>query len=294
LQTALKRLVADFVTTYGDIALERLDGEEASFERIQESLQSPPFLAERKMVTLRTPGVNKQFTERIEDLLKALPDTTDVLVVEPKLDKRSSYYKFLKKATDYREFAELDEGGLVNWLREEAIAAGGQLSAADARFLVERIGANQQLLSNELQKLLLFDPHVAKDTITALTEPSPQSTIFELLEVAFAGDVKRSLELYRDQRDQRVEPAQIIAMLTWQLRVLAYIKASAGRPVDVVAREAKLNPFVLRKSQATAGRLSFGRLKRLVADLLLIDVRSKRENIDLDEALQLFLITISA
>ena len=289
----LDRLVAAFTAEHGDMAVERLDGEEASYERLQESLQSVPFLAARKLVVLRAPSAQKQFVEHAERLLQELPETTDVIMLEPRLDKRSAYYKFLKKAVDFREFAGADEAGLTRWLLQKAQAQGGTLTQADARFLTERIGLDQRLLANELDKLLLYEPNISRATIELLTDPAPQSTVFELLEAAFAGNMQRAFVLYRDQREQRVDPAQIIAMLAWQLRVLALIKTAGQRPGDEVARASKLNPFVIRKSQPVAARLTPGRLKQLVAELLAIDVRSKRENIDLDEALQNYLLRMA-
>jgi DNA polymerase-3 subunit delta len=293
LRAELDKLTAAVVDRYGDMALERLDGETASFERLQESLQSPPFLTERKMVVLRTPGANKRFAEQAGVLLETLPDTTDVIIVEPKLDKRGSYYKFLKKTTDFREFAELDEDGTARWLAEAARTGGGSIALADARFLVERVGVSQQLLGNELEKLLLYNPAITRATIELLSEATPQSSIFELLEAAFAGDTARALRLYSDQREQKVDTAQIVAMLTWQLRILALIKTAGGRSPQEQAAAAKLNPYVVRKTQPIAQRLSLARLKRLVADLLAIDVRSKRESIDVDEALQNYLLNLA-
>ncbi|MGI0133755.1 MAG: DNA polymerase III subunit delta, partial [Candidatus Micrarchaeaceae archaeon] len=275
------------------MALERLDGETASFERIQESLQSIPFLADRKLVVLRTPGVNKQFIECAERLFKELPGTTDVLVVEPKPDKRGSYYKLLKKTGDLRGFTEPDEAGMGPWLVATVKAAGGSVSAADARYLVERVGSNQQLLAHELEKLLLYAPSISRNTIELLTDQTPQGSIFELLEAAFSGNTAKALKLYTDQRTQKIDTAQIIAMLTWQLRVLALLKAAAGRSPQDIASAAKLSPFVVRKAQPIASRLSMGRLKQLVADLLAIDARSKRERIDVDEALQNYLLYLA-
>ena len=42
------------------MALERLDGEEASYDRMHEAVQSLPFLAPRKLIVLRAPGANQQ------------------------------------------------------------------------------------------------------------------------------------------------------------------------------------------------------------------------------------------
>jgi DNA polymerase III subunit delta len=290
LHAELDKLVQQFLSEHGDMALERLDGEEATFERIQEALQSLPFLADKKMVVLRAPSLNRQFAEHAERLLNELPDSTDVILVEPKLDKRLSYYKFLKKATDFQEFVELDRPALARWLVPSAKVQGGTLSQNDALYLVERAGANQQLLSHELEKLLLFDPTVTRQSIELLIDPTPQSTIFELIESAFVGNKKRTLQIYEEQRSLKEEPQKIIAMLAWQLHILALIKTAGDRSFDQIARDARLSPYVVRKSAVIARQLSLGKLKKLVSDLLVIDRRLKREALDADEAMRLYLM----
>jgi DNA polymerase-3 subunit delta len=167
------------------------------------------------------------------------------------------------------------------------------LQRADAQYLAERVGLNQQLLANELEKLLLYDVQISRQTIDLLTEPAPQSTIFQLLEAAFAGNRRRAMELYREQRALKVEPPQIIAMLAWQLHVLALIKTAGQRSSDAIASEAKLSPYVVRKSQGIADNLTGSELKVLVQDLLEIDVRSKRSALDADEALQNYLLKLA-
>lgn len=294
IRAALNQLVAAFVDTYGDMAVERLDGSEASFERVQESLQSVPFLAARKLVVLHTPSMSKQFIEKAAAVLPALPETTDVVLVEPKLDRRSQYYKYLKQTTDFRELAELGAQQLERWLVEAAEQANGRLSLADATFLVERVGTNQQLLNSELEKLILYDPKLTRTTIELLTDSIPLSNVFDLLEAAFAGKRSLALALYHDQREQKVDAARIIAMLAWQLRTLALVKTAGNRPAAAIAKEAGLNPFVVRRSQTTVERISSVRLRQLISDLLILDVRSKRENIDLDEALQQYLLMLPA
>lgn len=294
MKAELEKRIAAFVAEHGDLALERIDGDEAELERIREALTSLPFLASKKLVVLRNPSGNKQFVEQIEQLLADVPETTDVIITETKVDKRLSYYKYIKAKTEFIDCAELDTNGLAQWLVAQAKEQGGSLSSADARYLVERVGANQRLLSGELDKLLTYDSKVTKTTIELLTEATPQSTIFELLDSAFAGNTGRALELYGEQRALKVEAPQIIAMLAWQLHVVALIKTAGDRSADDIAREAKLNPFVVRKSQAIAKRLTIAELKSLIARLLDIDVRSKRTNLDADEALQHYILVLGS
>lgn len=294
LQRELRRVVDGFVAEHTDMGLEKLDGEEVEYDRIREALESLPFLASKKLVVLRNPSANKQFVENFEKLLSELPEATDVLIVESKLDKRLVYYKYLKKHTEYQEYNELDEYGLSKWLVDAAKEQGGQLSQGDARYLVERTGINQQLLGNELSKLVAYDPKISRSTIELLVEANPQSTIFELLDAAFAGKTKRAMELYAQRRKLKVEPQQILAMISWQLHVLALVKAAGERDANTIAKEAKLNPFVVRKSQGVADRLTLLELKQLVANVLRLDVDLKSKSISPDDALKNLLLTISS
>lgn len=244
------------------------------------------------MVQLRLPSAHKAFVEQAEGLLAGLPETTELVLIDPKLDKRSSFYKYLKKATDYREFAELDQAGLARWLTQQATAQQGSLSQSDALYLIGRVGASQQLLASELEKLLLFSPHVTRQSIDALTEATPQSTIFELIEAAFSGNAQRALALYDEQRALKVEPQQIIAMMAWQLHILALVKTAGDRSPDAIASAAKVSPYVVKKSVAIARRMSLSQLTQLIARLGSIDGRSKRQALNVDDALRHFVLTM--
>ncbi|HKR82268.1 MAG TPA: DNA polymerase III subunit delta [Candidatus Saccharimonadales bacterium] len=286
----LSKLVASFVQSHGDMAVERFDGEETPAERLRESVESLPFLSARKLVVLREPGKQKAFVENITDILAAAAETTDLIIVESKLDKRSAYYKTLHKQTNFLEFGELDSAGLARWAAEYVTDHKGTLSMADARLLIDRIGPNQQLLQSELDKLLSFNSKITRQTIEALVEPTPQSTVFELLDAAFSGNAKRTLQLYKEQRAMKVEALAIVAMLVWQLHIVTVVKAAGNRSADDIGRLSKLSPFVVRKSQHIARKLSGGQIKTLVAGLLALDIRLKTTGVDADEALQYFLL----
>lgn len=287
------RIVGEFVAEYTDMGLERLDGEEATYEQMLAAVQSLPFLVERKLVVIRGASANKELAERFEQFLDAVTDSTDVLLVEGKLDKRTALYKQLKKLTDFKEFTLLDAPGLVRFAGEYVKEQGGTISAGDARLLVERVSTDQLGLRHELDKLLAYDPSITRENIELLTDEVPQSKVFELLDAAFAGRTKQMLMLYKDQRAQGVEPQQIVAMLVWQLYIFAVAKAGQKKPAAEIARDAHLSPFVVEKSLALMRRTSPQQLRTMVSDLRALDVRSKSEGIVLDEALQHYLLTLA-
>lgn len=289
----LVKATALFESEHGDMAIERFDGEETTADRMQESIQSVPFLSTRKLVVLREPSKQKAFVEKVGEIIKSISDSTDVIIYEPKLDKRSSYYKLLKKETDFREYSELDAASLSSWMLGYIKSKQGSITSSDAQYLIHRVGLSQQTLESELGKLLSYNKNITRDTIDLLTEPAPQSTVFELLDAAFSGKTQKVFELYEEQRALRVEPQAIMAMLAWQLHVLALIKAAGTRTADVIAKETALNPFVVRKSQNLLRGLALSTIKIYIADLLEIDVRLKQSSIDPDEALKLYLLKLA-
>ncbi len=294
LQTELKRRVAAFVADHGDLALERLDGEEVSVEAMSDSLESQTLLSAKKLVVLRRPSANQSFLEKFEDILQKTADSTEVIIVEPKLDKRFAYYKWLKKHTDFHDYTELDARELPTWLVAEAKKTGGSLSGSAARYLVEQIGPNQQLLSMELEKLLQYDLIVTREVIDLLVEPLPQSTIFQLLDAVFTGNARRTLKIYKEQRRQKVEPLAIIGMIAWQLHVLAVVKTAGDRSGADIAKTARLNPYVVQKTQAIARQLTLPELRQLVRQVADLDVGLKSTSIDADDALEQLLVDIAA
>jgi len=292
LRQRLDELVKKFSDEYGELAVERIDAIEAESQAVIDAISSLPFLASRKLVILRDISTNKAVTDQIEQIIDAAGKTTDLIIYDPALDKRTSYFKVLKSQTKLEEFGDLDKKQLVKWLADEAKKQDARLTLADANYLIERVGANQELLANELSKLVIYDPQISKQNIELLTQPTPQSRIFDLLDASFGGDKKRALELYEEQRAQRVEPQAILAMIAWQLHLVTLAKVAGERSSQQIAQDTGVNPYPLQKAAALAQKLSDAKIKTLVDEALEIDWQSKTTSLDLDEALKTYIVTL--
>lgn len=293
IKQATKEIRQAFIAEHGDMALEQVDGEDLTPGKLEETLQALPFLTAKRMVVLRNVSAQKDVAERLQDIWENIPETTDVLVIESAPDKRTAFYKFLLKQDNVQKCDELDEQGLAQWLVNAAKDMDAELPLSDARFLVQRVGNNQQLLQHELEKLALYDRTVSRQNIELLTERSPQSSTFDLLDAAMNGQQEKASQLYAEQRAQREEPQKILGLIAWQLHILALVKAGEGRDPATIAKEAKLNPYVVRKTQGLARRLSMGQIKDWVRRTRQLDVSLKSEPINADDALQELLLTFS-
>jgi DNA polymerase III subunit delta len=290
LQLEQTKRVDAFVKKHGDFNIERFDAEEAEYDALVQGIQSTSLFAESKLVLVRSASANKQFAENIEELTKLVPEETELILIEPKVDKRSAYYKFIKKHTTFVDCGEQDARELPSWLVEQAKAQGATLSQADARYLVERVGTKQAILFHELEKLSLYDVNITRQTIDLLTEATPQSNIFQLLEAAFAGNTKRALALYDDQRQQGVEAQQILAMIIWHINQLSFVVWRGERSEAEVAKEAGLNPFTVKKAIAATKQISKQRMRDIIRHVWNIDIQLKTSSVDADEVLRELLV----
>lgn len=292
LQRTLRQIRNDFIKEQGDFALETVDVADYEVGKILDVLGAMPFLSEKRMVILEGLAANKVAGEQIDKLLEGVSEVTDVVIVEPKIDKRSVLYKTLKKQTDMQDCAEIDARDAPRWLVDEAKRQGGSISVSDASLLVSRVGAGQQLLASELSKLLTYNPTVTKEAVLALTDQAPQSSIFDLIEAAFAGNLKRALALYDDQRAQNVEPLAIEALFVWQLHALVLCKAAGQKSPDAIAAESGISPFVAKKSANLAGKRTMAQLKSYVHELANAEYAMKTSPVDSDEIMKNYIVLL--
>lgn len=291
-RSEVKSVISSFVEQHGSLAVERFDAGETDVEHILGAVSSVSLLSPSKLVVIHDFETNKALTEKTESLIAQTPEDTTVLVVIGRLDKRVAYGKLLKKSTEYREFNVLSPQDVVSWVMQAAKEKGGQIDRGTAQYLTEFVGANQERLSNELDKLILSSPTVTRQTIDSLSHRQASSTVFELLDAGFNGRQKKALDLYDEQRRQQVEPLAIIGMIGWQLHILALAKTAKGISAAEIAKDAGVHPFVVQKSLQLAKNMAIGKLKQLVHQAVVLEEQLKSRTMNADDAVKHFLLSL--
>lgn len=290
LQQALRTIKRDFIAQYGDFATETIDASNVEVGSLLDTVSALPFLSPKRLVIIENIASNKPAAEKIHDILAAASEQTDIYIVEPKLDKRSLLYKTLKKETDFNEFSQIDIQNAPTWLAKQATERGGMLSAHDARYMVQRMGVDQMALSNQLDVLILYNPTITREAIDLLTDKTPQSSIFDVIEATFSGNTKRALDLYDDQRAQNVEPLAIEALFVWQLHILLLVKAAqqAKKPLSQLG----ISPYVAQKSAVLVQHRTMQQLKSYVAHLTNAELALKTTAVVADDVIKNFIVIL--
>jgi len=287
----MQEFTRDFQQKSGD-SIERFDGSEmTNADLVIDAVRSVSFLEPRKLVIVRDFAQNKDILEKIESLVEQTADTTDLLLVDHKLDKRTVAYKYLKKATDMHVFDVLSPYDLERWLATEAKKNQISITSSDSRYLIERVGTNQELLHSELIKLSLTKKPINKELIDEMVEPTPQSKVFDMLEALFSGDAKKAEELYKDQRAQGEEPQKLLGMITWQLQQLTLAVFSPDKSVTALTKVG-MSPYGAKKTLRLASNITPDDMRFFISELARIDYISKT-SADIESALAVYFAEVS-
>ena len=173
-----KRIITEFIKSYGDLSVEKLDAAEASEQAVYDAISNLPFLVEKKLVIIDEPSASKSLTEKLMIWLNGEDSSIDVLIVESNPDKRTAWYKFIVQNANLLSCDPMDERGLISWAVGYAKESGGAMTSSVAGSLVKSVGSDQQLIANEIDKLISYDKQITDDSLALLVDPTPQDTVF--------------------------------------------------------------------------------------------------------------------
>lgn len=282
-----QQFIKSFVEKYGDIAVENIEAD-TELEQARSAIFNLPFLVEKKLVIFDEPSTNKELAEKLLVWLNDIDDKIDVLIIEPKPDKRTAWYKFIQKNTKLISCDEIDENSTKKWIIELIKENNAEIDNEAVKALIYNSGLNQQQLYNDIVKLINYDTKITKDTVDLLVEPIPQDTVFALLEALTAGNTLKTVNLYESLKQSGVDANEILAMLGWQLHTLLLVKSSMFDKKD----DSGLHPFVVQKNSSVASKLAFKDIDELLKLLISAELSIKKDGISASKVVGVLLYQI--
>ena len=284
------QLIAAYLKKVGsDMGLEQFDSTVNPLV-LWQSITAQPFLVDSKLVILNQPSETAELRDFLTEKFKEVPDTTHLVLIEGKVDKRTGYYKQLKKYGE--EMKPLDERQVIEWVNMTVKDRGGKLGFKQTQELVHRVGTNQWRLHHELEKLLPLG-EVTLEQIKELVDLSARDTIFNLLDELTRGNTRKAVSYYDSLRAQQLDPIYIMSMLTWQMENILLVATAGQRSDNEIARDAGINPYVVQKTRSVSHSLGRNSLENALELLVNTDEKLKNTSINADEALKLLLINLS-
>jgi len=259
IQRAMDTIISDF-----DGTVEKIDGSELSISQLPDILMGVSLFADKRLIIIRNLSENKLVWPVFGDWLPKISDDIQLVLVEPKPDKRTVTFKALKKIADVREFAswsDRDAYQAEKWVTVEAKTMGLDLNKKCVQTLVQWVGVDQWQLHYALQKLALTDD-ITVETIKNVIEPNPVENVFNLFETAIRGDMESLIRILKTL-EKTEDVYRLIALLSSQAFQLAAV-ASAGKDNNV-ARDFGIHPYVVSKLTPIAKRLGKSGVSKIIA-----------------------------
>jgi len=288
IERELRRIEAGF-----DGRAEKIDGSELELKQIPDLLMGSSLFADKRLVIIKDLSQNKAIWADFGDWLPRVSDDIQLVLVEPKPDKRTKTFKELQKAANVQEFKpwnERDTRVAEEWALKEAKAMGVPLSSSLARKLVERTGIDQWRVFHALEKLAVLDT-VSLETIEEVVDANPTENIFLLFETALKGDTGKVHDMLQTL-ELTQEAYQLFALLSGQAFQLAALAVS-DKPSGEVAKDIGAHPFVVSKLSPAAKKLGRPGARKIIAAFAEADKTMKSSAIDPWVAIENALLKIS-
>jgi DNA polymerase III delta subunit len=256
----LKKIAASF-----DGRAEKIDGSELELKQLPDLLMGGTLFAEKRLVIIKNLSENKSVWSGFSTWIARISDDIQLILVEPKLDKRTKTYKDLQKTADVREFkswTERDVATAEKWAVGEAKKLGFSLDAKNARLLTMRVGVDQWALYHAMEKLAAVE-EISPEVIEAIIEANPVENVFNLFEAALRSDGLKAKEMCVTLALSE-DPYRLFGLMSGQAFQLAALAVS-DKPSAEVAKDLGAHPFALSKLVPYAKKLGRNGARKVIA-----------------------------
>ncbi len=283
----------DFVAANSKQTLQVFDGQNAAVDTVEESLSAQSlFSTGDQMIAIKRFGKNNELRDRLADLIKTIPSETQLIIYEPKIDKRSKLYKIIKKHSSTKEFNNLSEPELIKWMIERAGEKMANFAPGSAKLLIEMTKGNQLKIASELDKLVGYDKTITRESVKLLVDRAPDDNIFDLLDFVARDDKKGALKKYEELSEAQVDAHYILVMLCWQVANFLAVKSGNKKSDREIASELGMNPYAISKTRQIVKQFSFSRIKQMALLTLEYDIELKTKSVDPDQLVRQLIVKL--
>lgn len=159
--------------------------------------------------------------------LKGIPESSCLVLVAARLDKRKKFFLDLEKKTIVVEFPKLYENQIPSWISNRVKAHGKSIKKEAIQVLQNWAGNSLPDLANEIEKLLLFTGDksiISSEDVEKVAGYTGANDIFQLLNSVGQKNTKQALEVLNNLFSFGEPPGTIIHWLTEHLIRLLKVK----------------------------------------------------------------------
>ncbi|HUV57079.1 MAG TPA: DNA polymerase III subunit delta [Dehalococcoidales bacterium] len=289
-----------------------LDGQQLTLDQLKTVCDASPFLAEKRLVIIK--GLLERFeskgkpsrrkkaasTDNSQNEAKLLaeytgniPDTTILVLIDGKISSNNPLLKGLAGA-QMRSFPLLREPQLHQWIQSRVAREGSSISPQAVDLLAKMVGSNLWIMSNEIDKLILFTAgrRIEIEDIRKIVSYAQQTNVFAMIDAILESKAGLAQQLLQQLLQGGASSAYLLAILAHQLQMIVRVKELRNQrksQQEIQDRLGITSEFALRKTLEQTGMYSWERLKEVYHRLLEADLSIKTGKYDDELALNILI-----
>jgi DNA polymerase-3 subunit delta len=272
-------------------------------EKIINAANTHPFFSDIRLVYARNTRLfaagRKDDSETMAAYLPQIPETTVLVFVETDIDKRGRLYKQMAECGRAVEFKTPSESELVTWVCNVFKKDNHTISNENARLLLHTVTHSMEAVHAEAEKLCSYAgerQEIKAEDIRALSSPSLETRVFDLLDAVGYGKTEEALIMYRHMILMKEQPLMVLTMMARHFRLMAQCRAYLDKktPNAEIAKLTDIRGFLLDGYLRQARRFTQRQLLEALADCADTDIRIKTGLINAETGVELILLKSSA
>ena len=269
IENAIKEIKSTLNDGMIDFNLDVIDGKETTLDQIISSIETLPFMDDKKVVILKDfellKGKKKNFTDEDEkyftDYVDNIPNTTTlVLIVYGDIDKRKSLVKKVSKNGVVFNCDKLSDMDLFKWVKKKFETNKVIIDNAQVMYFIDQEGYRDKNsektlsdLENEINKISSFvgkENKVTNDIIDQLSQKKVENDIFKLIDYVGQKNSSDAMKILSDMLYEGESVFGIFSMIARQFKVIMQVRQLQlqGHSSKNIADRLKLHPFVVGKA----------------------------------------------
>ena len=281
---------------------------ETELTPIIEEILTLPFFSDKKAIVVKNAyvftgeKVSKDLNHNPDQFIEFIEkyDGDNLIVFEVyhnKLDERKKLTKTLKKNSQLKKIEQMSEEEIKKWIQQKLHENFKDIKRDAIDLFVELTGINFNIVSQELDKLILFIGDrsiINKADVNLIINRSLEQNVFLLTEYIQKGKKEQAIKLVNDLITMKEEPIKLLALITsnYRLYYQSKILSQKGYNGQQIAKTVNAHPYRVKLALNQARHYELDSLLNIINSCAETDYKLKSSYMDKQLILDLFILKL--
>ena len=281
---------------------------DTSFNQIIEEALTMPFISEKKAIVVKNAfiftgeKVSKDIqpnNEQVNEFLEKYDGENFIIfeVYQNKLDERKKITKTLKKTSKLTKVEQMSEQEIKKWIKNKLHENFKDIKQDALDLFIELTGINFNIVSQELEKIILFlgdRTTINKKDVEEIINRSLEQNVFLLTEYIQKREKYKAIQLIKDLIVMKEEPIKLLALITSNYRLYYQCKilSRKGYSGQQIAKTINVHPYRVKLALNQVKHYQLAHLLNIIDQCAETDYKLKSSYMDKQLILELFILSL--